>query len=182
MKRIAVKYGLASGAIISAMTAIMLPLCMNGVIDFDKSEVVGYTTMVLSFVLVFFGVRSYRDTVGGGVITFGRALGVGLLVTLVACAVYVVGWEIVYWGFFPDFASRYGAAVVESMRAAGESATAIAATERQMAEFAELYRNPLFNVGVTFLEVFPVGLVVSLISAAILRRRAAPGAPVAAVA
>ena len=176
MKQLVLRFGLASGFVLGGLTAIMLPLCFTGVIDFAKSEVLGYSAMVAAFLFVFFGIRAYREEVSGGSISFGKAFQVGILITLVTCAFYVVAWEIIYWGFFPDFLDLYQARTVETMRAAGESAAAIRASEEQMARFAELYQNPLFNVAVTFLEVFPVGLIVTLVSAAILRRRVPPPA------
>ena len=182
MKRIVLTRGLASGAILAGLTAITLPLCMNGTIDFAYSQVIGYTAMVLAFLLVFFGIRTYRQEVGGGTITFGKAFQVGILITLITCAFYVVAWQIVYWGFWPDFLDQLQAYQLAKMRAAGESAKTIAAMQANMATFARLYRNPLFNVAVTFLEVFPVGLVVTLVSALILRRKPASGVPVAAAA
>lgn len=113
MKRIVFRFGLASGAILIAMPAVMMPLCMNGTIDFANSELLGYSAMVLSFLLVFFGVRSYRDTVAGGEIGFGRAFKVGILITLVTCAIYVIAWQIAYFNFFPDFLDQYSAHVLE---------------------------------------------------------------------
>ena len=181
MKKIVVTFGLISGAILAAMTAVMIPLCMSGVIDFDKSQIVGYSTMVLSFLLVFFGIRSYRENLGGGTITFGKAFQVGILITLIACAVYVISWEILYFGFLPDFDDKYATLTIEKMRRDGASDAEILVAEKRMADFKRLYANPLFNVGITFLEVFPVGLIVTLISAAILRRRT-PSAPKAATA
>ena len=86
MQRIVLRFGLASGAILVAMALVMMPLCMRGTIDFDHSEILGYTSMVLSFLLVFFGVRSYRENVAGGAISFGKAFQVGILITLVTCA------------------------------------------------------------------------------------------------
>lgn len=173
MRHVVIKYGLWSGAILSALTAVMLPLCMQGIVDFGASEIVGYAAMVLAFVLVFVGVRSYRDEVAGGTIGFGRAFGVGLLITLVACACYVVIWEIVYWGFFPDFLDHYGAYQLDQLRAEGASPAALDAKRAEMEAFAEIYANPVANVLITFLEVFPVGLVVTLVSAGILRKRPA---------
>ncbi|HEX2164856.1 MAG TPA: DUF4199 domain-containing protein [Thermoanaerobaculia bacterium] len=178
MRRIVLTYGLLAGAIVALMLVAMIATMRSSdELDIEGGQVYGYASMVLAFLLVFFGIRRYRDTVGGGAIGFRRALGVGLLITLVACAVYVVTWEILYYGFVPDFAERYGAAMVARMRESGESAAAIAATEADMARFAEMYRNPLVNVGMTFLEIFPVGLVMTLISAAILRRRVAGFTP-----
>jgi len=182
MKRIVFRFGLASGVILVAISAVMLPLCMNGTIDFDNSELLGYSAMVLSFLLVFFGVRSYRDTVAGGEIGFGRAFKVGLLITLVTCAMYVIAWQIAYFNFFPDFLDQYTAYVLDKMRADGESEAAIRKTTEQMAFMAKYYDNPLFNSAITFMEVFPVGLVVTLVTAAILRRKPRQGAPEPAVA
>jgi hypothetical protein len=138
--------------------------------------------MVLAFLLVFFGIRSYREEVGEGTISFGKAFQVGILITLVACVVYVLAWQVVYWGFYPDFLDQYSAHAVEKARAAGESEAAIREMEADMASWGKLYQNPFFNAGITFLEVFPVGLIVSLISAAILRRRSSEEAPVPAAA
>lgn len=170
MKRIVLLFGLLAGFVISGMMAITVPLTMNGVIAFEYGEEVGYTSMVLAFVAVFFGIRSYREKVAGGTIGFGKAFQVGILIVLVASAVYVLGWQIVYHNFVPDFADRYTKLVLENMRAEGESPAEIAAMEKQLAQFKEWYKNPLFNVAITFMEIFPVGLIVTLISAAILRR------------
>lgn len=171
MKRIVLTFGLVSGAILAGVMAAMLPLCMNGTIDTGKSEIVGYTTMTLAFVMVFVGIRSYRENAGGGAITFGKAFQVGILITLIASAIYVVSWEIVYVNFIPDFSDKYAAHIVNKLRADGASAAVVAAKEKEMADFKRLYANPLINVGMTFMEVFPVGLVVTLVSAAILRRK-----------
>ena len=181
MKRIVWKYGLISGAVIVVLMSISVPLHLEGIVDFDQGLVLGYTNMVLAFLLVFFGVRSYRED-AGGTISFGKAFQVGILITLVTCAMYVIAWEIMYWGFFPNFLDELNAHSLAELRAEGASEGAIAAAQAEMAKFGELYKNPLFNVAVTFLEIFPVGLIVTLVSAAILRRKRAPGAPVAAAA
>lgn len=171
MKRIVLKYGLASGGVVVTLMAVSLVLTMTGRLDFEGSEVVGYSTMVLAFLLVFFGIRAYREETGGGAIGFGTAFKVGILITLVTCAVYVLVWEIVYYGFYPNFLEEYQAHAVARMRAAGEAEAAIAAAQAEMAQFAELYANPLVNMAFTFLEIFPVGLVMTLVSAGILRRK-----------
>jgi len=170
MQRIVLRFGLASGAILVAMALVMMPLCMRGTIDFDHSEILGYTSMVLSFLLVFFGVRSYRENVAGGAISFGKAFQVGILITLVTCAMYVIAWEIAYFNFFPNFLDQYSAHVIAKMRSSGASDAAILETTRKMADLAKHYTNPIYNSAVTFMEVFPVGLIVTLVSAAILRR------------
>ena len=158
-----------------------MPLCMNGVTNFEHSEILGYTTMVLAFLMVFFGIRSYRDNVAGGAIGFGKAFQVGILITLVTCAMYVIGWEIAYFNFFPDFLDQYSAHVLAKMHAKGASQADIQKTAAQMAEMAKHYDNPLYNSAITFMEIFPVGLIVTLVSAAILRRKPRQGAPASAV-
>jgi len=181
MRKIVLRFGLASGALLVTFLVGMLVLYKRDTSNFDHSEVVGYSTMVLSLLLVFFGVRSYRDTVAGGTISFGKALGVGLLITVVACAMYVIAWEIAYFNFFPDFLDHYSAQVLAEMRAAGESPAAIQKTTEQMTKMAKLYQNPLFNAAITFMEPFPVGLILSLVSAAILRRKPPQETPAEAV-
>jgi hypothetical protein len=178
MKNIVLRYGLISGVVLAALTSITLPLCLNGTIEMRDSQVLGYSIMALSFIAVFFGVRNYRDRQNGGTITFGKAFKVGILIALMTCAVYVVSWEIVFWGFMPDFGDKYATLVLEKMTKDGAAPAAIAEARANMEQFKQLYRNPFFNVGMTFMEVFPVGLIVTLVSAAILRRRT-PGAKLA---
>jgi hypothetical protein len=142
-------------------------------IGFDKSGyILGYTSIVLSFLLVYFGVRSYRDNIGGGEITFLKAFGVGIAITVISCCFYVATWEIIYYNFMPDFFDKYGAHAVEKMRAAGASAAAIQAKTAEMQKYKEMYANPLINAAMTFIEPFPVGLLITLISAGVLRRQA----------
>ena len=181
MKKIVLRFGLASGAIILVLSSIMMPLCMNGTLDMDISQVLGYSAMVLAFLMVFFGVRSYRDNVAGGSIGFGKAFQVGILITLITCAIYVIAWEITYFNFMPDFLDKYSAHVLEKMRASGESAAAIQEQAAQLATMAKYYDNVLFNIAITFMEIFPVGLIVTLVSAAILRRKPREGAPASAL-
>ena len=169
MKKTVLTFGLISGAILSLMMLATLPFLDK--IGFDKGEVIGYTTMVLSFLLVFFGIRFYRENIGGGTITFGRAFTVGILITFIACACYVVTWEIIYFKLAPGFAEKYTTYAVEKLRASGASQQVIDAKMQEMNSMKVLLDNPLFNAAITFLEPFPVGLIISLISAAILRRR-----------
>ena len=171
MKSTVLKFGLISGAVLMVIIATAVSALRNDKVDFEHSQIVGYAAMVAAFLSVFFGIRSYREKNGGGAITFGKALKVGILIVLVACAMYVVAWEIVYFGFVPDFADKYAAYSLEQMRAKGASPEKLAEETRRMESFKVWYRNPLFNAGMTFLEVFPAGLIMALVSAAILRRK-----------
>ena len=176
MKRVVLVFGLISGAVSSAMMFLTLPFINSGAINFKNGEVIGYTAIFLSFLLVFFGIRSYREN-AGGTISFGRATAVGLLITLISCAFYVASWEIIYFTMMPDFVDKYAAHSIDVMRDKGASDAAIVAKMKEMEKMKVLYRNPFFNAAATFMEPFPVGLVVTLVSAAILRRRNPPVLP-----
>jgi uncharacterized protein DUF4199 len=169
MKKTVWTFGLISGAILSVMMVATMPFSEQ--IGFDRGAIIGYTTMVLAFLLVYFGVRSYRDNVRGGAISFGRALAVGALITLVSSACYVATWELLYFKFMPDFGARYAAHAVEAAKTSGSSQAAIDQKVKEMEKFNTMYQNPLYNSALTFLEPLPVGLVFVLLSAAVLRRK-----------
>ena len=168
MRKIVLTYGLIAGGILAA--TFLVSLQFHEAIGFDGGMVVGYTSMVLAFLLIFFGVRSYRDNVAGGKLGFGRALSVGLLIGLVASCCYVLTWEIIYFGTKSDYIEKYQAHMMDKARQAGESEEAIAAKQVEMAKFAQMYRNPLINSAMTFLEPLPVALIMALVSAGVLRR------------
>jgi Protein of unknown function (DUF4199) len=169
MKKTVWKFGLIAGGMLSAMMLLVLPF--QDAIGFDRGAVVGYTTMVLSFLLVHFGIRSYRDTAGGGSVGFGRAFTVGALIVAVASVCYTATWELVYFELTPDFSAKYEAYEVEKARASGATQEAIDARLADMQRFEAMYRNPLYNAALTFLEPLPVGLLIALVSAGVLRRK-----------
>jgi hypothetical protein len=170
MKKIVLTFGLISGAIMA-----VLMLANVGFIDrigFDNGTIVGYTLIVLSFLMVFFGIRSYRENVGGGYITFGRAFSVGILIALIASVVYVVTWEFEYRNWFYDFPEKYTTYAIETARASGASAEEVARQTAEMNSMFDLYRGNIFaRAAFTFLEPFPVGLLITLISALVLRKQ-----------
>jgi hypothetical protein len=170
MKKTVLTFGLISGAISSVMMVATVPFAHS--IGFNKALIVGYTTIVLSFLLVFFGIRSYRDNVGNGQITFTKAFAVGISITLISCMFYVATWEILYFNFMPDFMDNYGAHTIEKLKASGASPEAVELQVQQLQKFKEQYKNPLFNSLMTFIEPFPVGLGITLLSAAVLRKKA----------
>jgi hypothetical protein len=118
--------------------------------------------------------------VAGGAVSFGRALAVGLWITLISCAFYVGTWELIYYKLAPGFLDKYTAHVMEKERAEGATPDQLQATAQRMEAFKTLYQNPLVNIAFTFLEPFPVGFLVSLISAGVLRRRTGTALPVTA--
>ncbi len=168
MQRIVLTFGLIGGALIAVMMALTVPF--QDQIGFDNGVVVGYTTMVLAFLMVYFGVRSYRDSVGGA-LSFGRAFTVGLLITVVITVCYVATWQVLYYGFMPDFIEKYTAFALEKARQGGASEADLARQAKEMSDFATMYSNPLVNIAFTFLEPLPVGLVFTLVTAGVLGRR-----------
>lgn len=140
-------------------------------IGFDKGWILGYTGIVLSFTLVYFGIRAYRDTVKGGTIGFGAAFAVGSAIMLISCLCYVVVWEFVYYNFMPDFMDKYAAYMLAKAHAAGATPAAIDAQVRQLEQYRAMYANPWTNAALTFIEPFPVGVLAVLISAGILRKK-----------
>jgi hypothetical protein len=120
---------------------------------------------------VYFGVRSYRDNLLGGQMSFGRGLQAGVLIAIISSLCYVIAWLILFYGFMPDFADRYAAYTVESVRAAGGGQAEVDAAIKQADQAKSMLANPLINAAVSFTEPFPVGLLVALVSAAVLRRR-----------
>jgi hypothetical protein len=169
MRKIVLTFGLLSGAVLALM--MVLALVFKEQIGFDKGLVVGYTSMVLAFLMVFAGVKSYRDNVGGGRISFGRAFVVGLLISLIGTACYVATWEVVYFNFMPDYMDKYAEYEIGKAKSAGATEAQIAEKAKQMAEFNEAYKNPLVNIAYTTIEPLPVALVFTLVAAGVMSRK-----------
>jgi hypothetical protein len=169
MRKTVLTFGLIGGGIIAILMSATLPFADR--IGFDKGMIVGYTTMVAAFLMVFFGIRSYRENVGDGQISFGRAVAVGALITLIVSVFYVATWEVIYFKFMPDFCDRYAAYAIAKARAAGASPAQIQAKTQEMATVKTMLQNPLTNAAMAFIEPLPVGVLITLISAAVLRKK-----------
>jgi hypothetical protein len=169
MQKIVLTFGLIAGAILSGMMLITMPF--HEQIGFDKGLIIGYTTMVLAFLMIFAGIKSYRDNVGGGNVSFGRALAVGLSITAIASVCYVATWQFVYHRMIPDYLEKYTAYEVAKERAAGASDAQILAKTKELQEFEKAYQNPLVNIAYTLLEPLPVGIVFSLVAAGVMSRK-----------
>jgi hypothetical protein len=170
-KKIILTFGLVSGVVMSAMLVATLPFQER---IGDAGAVLGYATMLAASLAIYFGVRRYRDEIAGGTVRFGRAFAVGLAIALIAGACYTATWEVIYYNFTPDFAEKYAAAQLERARTNGATAAELAQKKAELARFAQLYRNPAYNVAMTFVEPLPVGLIVALVSAGALSRRRRP--------
>ena len=165
MRKIVLTFGLISGLIISAMFVLTIPF--GDAISLDTGAIIGYASMLAASLLIYFGIRSYRDNVGGGTVGFGRAFAIGALIVTVSSVLYVATWEFVHPRYMPDFYRKYEAAAVEKARARNAPAAEI----EQIHKSIEMYQDPILNPLITFLEPLPVGLLVTLISAWVLSRR-----------
>ena len=167
MSRIVLAYGVAAGLLVTLPMCYLASSSEHG--STGTSLFTGYLIMLLALSLVFVGVKRLRDRELGGVIRFGRAFAAGLGISAVAGVIYVIGWEITLAVTDYAFIESYSRAAVEAARAKGASADEIAGVVAQMDEFRRQYADPLFRLPITFVEIFPVGILVSLISAALLR-------------
>lgn len=170
MTRIVLTFGLIAGFIISALMGGSLVFADK--IGSGHSMVLGYTIMVASFLLVYYGIRTYRDNTLPGQISFGRAFACGILITLITTVCYVAMWEVLYFNYMPHFMDSYFAAQIHKVQAAGLDSATTAAQVAAIQHSQELYQNPFVNMAYTFIEPLPVGLLITLISAAILSRKA----------
>jgi len=174
MKKTILVFGFTCGGLLMLFMCVTMFFVKD--IGFDKGEIVGYTGMVLAFLLIFFGIRSYRENVGGGTVSFGRAFVVGALIMVIASSCYVLAWEIIYFNSssMHDFIDKYAAHEVEKLRNSGAGEAAVQAQLQQMKRLKELYENPFINAAMTFLEPLPPGLIMTLLTALILRKRPKP--------
>ena len=170
MKKNILIYGLISGLIISALMAVNLTLCIKSG-DFDSSMLIGYASMLIAFSMIFVGIKNYRDKYNGGIISFGKAFKVGFFITLIASTIYVIVWLIEERFFFPDFIDKYTAHEISKLQSSGVSATELASKAKDLEQAKEMYKNPILKILFTYLEILPVGLIVTLISSLILKRK-----------
>ncbi len=171
MKRIVFIYGLIGGAIVSAMMLITMPMYKSGTLNMENGEVVGYSSMVIALALVFFGIKSYRDKHLNGVISFGKATQVGLLITLIASVMYALSWEVSYSQIGEEFTQKMTEHYFEKMKAKGATEVELTEKKEQYAKFAEMYKNPIIRFGLTIMEISWVGVVITLVSAGLLRKK-----------
>lgn len=170
MKKNILVFGLISGFILSAFMAISMYICYNSN-NFEGSMAVGYASMLIAFSFIFVAVKNYRDKFNAGIISFGKGFRIGLFITLIASTMYVIAWLIDYYLFIPDFMDRYTEAMISKSRAEGDTQLELNQEISKMESYKEMYKNPVLVVLFTYLEVLPIGLVVSVICALILKRR-----------
>ncbi|MES2826953.1 MAG: DUF4199 domain-containing protein [Bacteroidota bacterium] len=170
MKKNILIYGLIAGLIITTMMVCTAYLCYQKE-DFQGNMFLGYATMIVAFSMIFVGIKNYRDKQLGGIISFGSAFKLGLYISLIASTMYVVVWLFDYYLFIPDFMEKYSSHVIKQYQDSGMGAAELKKEIDNMNWYKDMYKNPLFVVLLTYMEVLPVGAVVALISALILKKK-----------
>ncbi len=162
MNKLIIVYGLIAGLVVISINTISFELGYGYVW-------LGFLVMFIAFSTIFVAVKQYRDQTLGGVIRFGQALMLGLGVTLVASVVYVAVWELYQYLTGYGFIETYTASLIEEKQVAGVAGAELETFIAEMEAFKLQYENPLFRLPTTMLEIFPIGLLVSLVAAAVLK-------------
>ena len=174
MRKVILIFGLLAGVIVSVFLVIIMELCENGTINSDNSDLVGYGGIVIALSMIFFGIKSYRDNYQNGAIKFAKGLQVGFLITLIASLIYAAAGE-TYYQASPDsqlaLMDKYADHYINKMKEKGASPAEIDQKVKEMADLKRMYENPLIRFGMTLAIILPVGIVITLISAAALRRK-----------
>jgi len=168
MFRDILKYGLIGGLVVGIIDFTMFTMAGDDP-HFENGMLIGYTVMLVALSSVFLGIKHHRDAGLGGVIRFWPAFGMGLAISGIAAVFYVVAWEASQAITHADFIGAYSSAVLAQAHADGKSAKEIAELTIELAKLKVNYANPLWRVAMTFTEIFPVGVLVSLVSALLLR-------------
>lgn len=172
MKKTVLIFGSIAGLILLIILATSTIICYNNE-DFSGNMWLGYSSMLLAFSLIFVGIKNVRDKYNGGYISFGKGFKVGMYIALIASTVYVITWLIEYYLFIPDFMDKYLAHVLREATKEGATAAELKSKKDEMAMYTNMYKTPFGVIVLTYLEVLPIGLIISLIAAAILKRNPA---------
>lgn len=170
MSKVVLTFGLIAGLIVTILMLVSMPLMGNGTISFENGELFGYTSMIIALSMIYYGVRSFRDNHNNGVLSFGKGFQVGILIAAIAAVIYASGWEVYISTSSGDFMEQYTVQYLEQMEKEGASVTEIEEMKVEMESMAEMYKNPLIRFGMTLMEIIPVGLIITLLSAFLLKR------------
>ncbi|MEO7214396.1 DUF4199 domain-containing protein [Mucilaginibacter sp.] len=170
MKRNVIVFGLISGLMISVFMVGGMAWCYSSE-KLEGSMVVGFSAMLLAFSLIFVAVKNYRDKYNNGVVSFGKAFQIGALIALIGSSMYVLSWGVEYHFFMPDFMDKLTAHNLKVLQGNGVTAAQIAEKTKEFSSQKEMYGNPVLFALITYVEILPVGLIVSVIAALILKRK-----------
>lgn len=164
MNQIILKNGCFGGLIVSAVMCFVT-YSMKSNPDIEPNMFIGFGSMILAFSFVIFGILQQRKA-SQDVISFGNAFKTGILIAFITSTIYVLVWLVIYYNFFPDFIERYSEIVLKTT-----PTEEIAAKQEELKWMKKVYSSPLGIIGMTYVEIFPLGIVFTLISALILKKK-----------
>lgn len=172
MKKIVLQYGLISGSIVSTTMALgMLSLSNNHQANFgNTSMIIGYLSMLVAFSFVYVAVKKFRDNFNNQTISFGKAFAIGISIVLIASTMYVITWAFIHHNYMPDFMDKYAAAMIEDAQKTS-TAKEIEILKAKMDEYKVMYKNPFYFALFTYGEIIPIGVLVSIVSGLLLKRK-----------
>lgn len=170
MKKNVLVFGLISGLIAALTMVVSMEIGYNSSHG-AGSMLIGFGSMIVAFSFIFVGIKNYRDKYNGGYVSFGSAFKMGFLIALIGSSMYVLAWGIDYSVFHPDFMEKYTAAKIAQAQTSHLSPAELAATKTEMANMVTSYKNPLVFVMYTYMEILPVGILMALFAALILKRK-----------
>lgn len=167
MKRIVLIYGLISGVIAGGLMLVTMPMFKSGALDMKNGALIGYTGMVIALSLIFFGIKSHRDNQGGS-ITFWKGCQIGVLIALMASVFYALTWEYTFQNLGVEFLDKMMGGHYQEMKDSGATEAEIKELETMMVAYKE---SAVMRFFWSLIEIFPVGLAVTLLCAAVLRNK-----------
>ena len=175
MKKVVLTFGLIGGLIIAILVWVITGIgCDGDLLNLDYAMFVGYASMLIALTMVFFGIKSYRDNYAGGRITFWKGVQIGLLIALIGGVMYwagAVSYAAAHPGFVDRFTAKFTDHTVGKLRASGATQAEIDQTLEDMRSMQGMLENPVMFFLICLMEFMPVGIIVTLISAALLRKR-----------
>jgi hypothetical protein len=153
------------GGIIAAIVMASMVYYMKINPGQEPNAIMGFMGMFLAFIFIILGIKQER-AINNGAITFKRAFLTGLAISFIISTIYVLVWLVIYYNFFPDFMEKYS-----EMALKNTSPEELVAKTTEMNQMKEWYKNPLMIILLTYMEIFPLGIVISLIGALILKKK-----------
>lgn len=169
MKNTIIKYGLISGAIATLCMVIMTLVLKS--YGFDNTAYVGFSLIILSMAVIYFGIKAYRDDKNEGQISFLNGLLIGLGIAVISSVCYSLMWLVVYYNFMPNFIEDYATFTTNQLKSSGASEAELSKNATQLQEFKDFYKTPFGIFAVTLIEPLPIGILIALVSAFILKNK-----------
>jgi membrane-bound metal-dependent hydrolase YbcI (DUF457 family) len=174
MKNAIIKYGLIAGgisAVCQFTVGLVLKFTASKNASFDYSAYVGYTLIILSMAMIYFGVKAFRDQENEGKLSFSQGIGVGLGIAAISCVCYSLMWMVVYYNFVPNFWDDYAQYYTEKLKTEGANAELIQKTQSEIASYKDMYKSPLVIFAMTLLEPLWIGVIIALVAAFVLKQK-----------